>query len=70
MAMGEEIFNMTYKDRRQFTRSMVQANNDLIRLKRHHQAVAERRLMQVFGVGRVKVSIVRAFNDMPHIICV
>ena len=61
MAMGEEIFNMTYKDRKQFTRSMSQANYDLIRLKRHHQAVAERRLMQVFGVGRVKVRIVRVF---------
>ena len=70
MAMGEEIFNMTNKDKRQFTRSMYQANNDLIRLKRHHQAAAERRLMQVFGVGRVKVGIVGLFNDMAHIICV
>ena len=55
LAMGEELFNMTYKDKRKFKLHMAQANKDLIRHKRHSQALAERRLMQVFGVSRVKV---------------
>lgn len=55
MAIGEEIINMTYKDKSRFTRSMAKANSDLLRYKRNHQAEAEKRLSQVFGVGRVKV---------------
>lgn len=55
LALGEELFNMTYKDKRKFKLQMAQANKDLFRNKRHHQALAERRLKQVFGVSRVKV---------------
>lgn len=58
LAMGEELFNMTYKDQRKFKLQMAQANKDLFRNKRNHQAVAERRLKQVFGVSRVKVRII------------
>jgi len=70
MAIGEEIINMTYKDKSRFTRSMAKANSDLLRYKRNHQAEAEKRLSQVFGVGRVKVEIIvpegRDFNPIVY----
>ena len=62
LAMGEELFNMTYKDKRKFKLQMAQANKDLFRNKRHHQALAERRLKHVFGVSRVKVRTIWPFN--------